>query len=182
MGDRMLQPEPERGESPTRWDGGLAMSHFRRIRGTRARLTPAPYRRGPRRYWGIPLPWATPVPRRQALRGAAGAVLLAGAALAGCAQAKGQTSATPAPANHPIHLYMLADTDSLTTNQTVQRLLEEALTPFLQANPDTDVQVGFMQGNAVIPSVNDPTAKAGGLRLRDRDAIGRLTSARQSHV
>ena len=28
----------------------------------------------------------------------------------------------------------------------------------------------------------DPTAKAGGLRLRDRAAIGRLTAARQSHV
>ena len=44
----------------------------------------------------------------------------------------------------------------------------------------TDRPVEGLAGGGV--QVNDPTAKAGGLRLRDRDAIGRLTSARQSHV
>ena len=32
------------------------------------------------------------------------------------------------------------------------------------------------------PTVTDPTARAGGLRLLDRAATGRLTAARQPHV
>lgn len=130
------------------------MRNLRRIRGTRARLAPAATRQGPRRYWRVPGPVGAALPRRALLRGAAGGALLAGAALMGCARTTAPAAAaTPAPAKHRIHLYMLADTDSLATNKTVQSLLQEALTPFLHANPGLDVKVGFMQGNSVIPSM-----------------------------
>ena len=130
------------------------MRHLRPLRGTLARLTPATNRVGPRRYWKVPRLPGTPFPRRRLLQSAAGGAVLAGAVLVGCSRTVGSAvHTTPAAAKHRIRLFMLADTDSLVQSNTVLRLLQEALTPFLQANPDLDVKVGFMQGNSVIPSM-----------------------------
>ncbi len=132
----------------------LTVRHLRFIQGRLARLASARTRIAPRRYWHIPDPFGLPLPRRSLLRGAAGGAVVAGAVLAGCSRTSGSTvAATPTGAKHRIHLFMLADTDSLVKSRTVQRLLQEAVNPFLRANPDLDVKVGFMQGNSVIPSI-----------------------------
>ena len=81
--------------------------------------------------------------------GAASGVVLA-PAVGGVVPA---AAALPRAANHPISLYFLADTDSLTTNNVVLRLIEEATAPFLDAHRGVQLQAGFMQGNAVIPSI-----------------------------